>query len=572
MALAGLVVAAGVAGGCPGRPGGSDETVLATYASGEVTRRELNLYLTSRGEAGDSAPKRSRGWQEVALRSLALEELAAREAPTDPELIAQLEETTRSLLEEAMRRELGWAELTVTVDEARQFYDENRSRFVEPEKIRLQHIFLRAEADGLTAEEREVVRVRLDALRQRIVGGEDFESVARRYSESADAARGGWMVLKKGAPAVRSFTEVVWGLEENEVSPPIDTPSGFHLARLATWFAPIERPFEEVEERATAEALEIALRRVEREYLEAKAVEHEFQRNYEELADMSAESESVLYALGSQTLTLGELLDSLPLVYRQHFHAGHLSDLVRILDEHALSRILVLEARALGVDEHQDVVARIERDAQSIRAQYRIDRLLAERVADVPEEELREFFRRGRRRFASPRLRSLSLMRLPRSPNGSLWTTLRRGERLVQEIRAGADFAELARRESRHPSARSGGRLVDQTDEDLREHVQAWAPSRQILEALEPGEVSRAFVGEIHDPRTQRFEPAGVYVIRLDDETPARQVTFEEAREQVEAAYLRRHDSRMRAELKREMLSEAGFRLSEAGLERAARS
>jgi hypothetical protein len=136
----------------------------------------------------------------------------------------------------------------------------------------------------------------------------------------------------------------------------------------------------------------------------------------------------------------------------------------------------------------------------------------------------------------------------------------------VAEIRGGADFGTLARRVSVHVSAATDGRLIDQTDDDLRVRVQGRARGRQVIDDLEPGEVSEPFVGEVYDPHTLRFEPTGVYIVRLDDETPPRQAPFEEVEDFVRPTYLRRFYTRFLSELKQEMLAGGEFEIVAANL------
>jgi peptidyl-prolyl cis-trans isomerase SurA len=79
----------------------------------------------------------------------------------------------------------------------------------------------------------ETVRQKLNALRARILAGEDFAGLAATTSEdTASAAEGGdlgWQGPKTFTP---EFERAINGLQENEISEPFQTQYGWHIAQL----------------------------------------------------------------------------------------------------------------------------------------------------------------------------------------------------------------------------------------------------------------------------------------------------------------------------------------------------
>jgi hypothetical protein len=374
------------------------------------------------------------------------------------------------------------------------------------------------------------------------------------------------MILKRGAKAVRSFTDAAWALRPDEVSEVIDTPAGFHVARLAARIAAVEKPFEDVREFAAKEVLKRARRRLEEDYLAEKGPIYGLQRNDAALDDGNLTDDTVILTVAGEELTARRLPEIVPNEYLPHLYAGYFEYLPRVLDQYALSRILVREAIAAGIPEEPSIRDQVAAAADSLRAASVIDQRLEERVAKVSEAELRDHYEQNKSRFETVRRRSVSVIRLPPNRGRSLWQTLKQGEALAAEIRAGADFAELARRVSVHVSASDGGRLPGQTDDDLQLRLQGRARGRQIVDDLEIGEVSPAFIGEVYDPVKMQFVPSGVYIVRLDEEFPPRQAPFEEVENLVRRNYLRRYYTRLLSELKAEMLAEARFKVVAASL------
>lgn len=73
---------------------------------------------------------------------------------------------------------------------------------------------------------------RLNQLRQRIVNGESFEDLAKRYSEDANAPQGGdlgWLTPGETVPA---FEQAMNAMEPNQISQPIRSQFGWHLIQV----------------------------------------------------------------------------------------------------------------------------------------------------------------------------------------------------------------------------------------------------------------------------------------------------------------------------------------------------
>ena len=83
--------------------------------------------------------------------------------------------------------------------------------------------------EGLSENE---ARDRLQRLRQRIAGGEDFGEIAKTNSEDASASKGGDLGWVAPGDTVPEFERVMNALKDKEVSPPIQTPFGWHLVQV----------------------------------------------------------------------------------------------------------------------------------------------------------------------------------------------------------------------------------------------------------------------------------------------------------------------------------------------------
>ncbi|WP_290649700.1 SurA N-terminal domain-containing protein [Aquisalimonas sp.] len=195
-------------------------------------------------------------------------------------------------------------DVSVTDADIQAYHDEHADDFVTPERVRLAYVELRREdmLDGVDvsdeeietryeqvkderyAEEGEVearhilIRVDDDAsedavadaerrireLRERILEGESFAELAAEYSEDpGSAARGGDLGQVERGDMVEPFEEVLFALEEEELSEPVRSPFGFHLIEATTASHGDVTPLEDVREELRRE---IAEERVNTEY------------------------------------------------------------------------------------------------------------------------------------------------------------------------------------------------------------------------------------------------------------------------------------------------------------------
>ena len=554
-----MLLVSGVASGLllTGCEGGQHE-VLATFDGGEVTRAELDAHLRWSPREG-AAVSSDRSWRLAVVRELAVGEIVSASDDTAPLAPGPLARARERLYELAMRRRLGWLELELSGEAVRAYYDEHPALFVDPERLRLQHIFLRSSGGAATACDRAAVRSELQRLRRRLDRGADFAALAREFSDSADGPAGGWMVLERGARTVRAFTDVVWNLEPDELSPIIDTPTGFHLARVATRVPARERPFALAREKVSAAALDAERARLEDEFLRTRGAVHDLRRDYSRLAQRSLRDRDPLFSLAGTAFAVSNLLTILPHRYWAYFHAGYAAPIERLLDQEALRRLLVLEAVAIGLDRGRDMEAALEVVMASLRGRETIERRLTARAAAWPEAEVKAQFERNRSRYEQPRQRAVSLIRLAPSARQGLWDLLREGEQLVAELAAGGDFETIARLRSQDSSYALGGRLSLLTDAELQMRIQSRSGGRRMLDELRVGEVSRAFIGEVYDADRQRVVPTGVYIVRLDEEIPARRRSFEQAERQARADLMRRNLRRHRQAIETEILEAAHF-------------
>ena len=100
---------------------------------------------------------------------------------------------------------------------------------VIPDEYRLRQIVLYPDRDSAAT----LVKERLLEIRERIVNGERFSSLARLYSEDpGSASRGGELGMANKTVYWPAFSDAATALKVDQVSPIVETPDGFHIIQM----------------------------------------------------------------------------------------------------------------------------------------------------------------------------------------------------------------------------------------------------------------------------------------------------------------------------------------------------
>lgn len=160
-------------------------------------------------------------------------------------------------------------------------------------------------------------------------------------------------------------------------------------------------------------------------------------------------------------------------------------------------------------------------------------------IAPPSDQQLKTFYEQSPEKFTEPMQMKLSLILLvvdPSSPTEVWQAAMDEGGKLVEQLRGGADFGELARTYSGDVSAEKGGDMGYVHREMLSSTVE------QAIDKLQQGQIS--------DPiRTLQ----GVAILRLDDRKPARLREFAEVRERARELWLRDRSDAAWAEFKQKL-------------------
>jgi peptidyl-prolyl cis-trans isomerase SurA len=149
------------------------------------------------------------------------------------------------LTQEVVRREVG-SHINIGNDEVKKYYDAHPQEFTRPEQVVLSEIFLSTE--GKSPEEIESVQKKAEDLRNRVMKGDEFSEIAKRYSEGSTAKdRGGELGTFPKGELDQKLEEVVFKMDKGQITDVIQTKTGFEILKVENHVQAGLQPMDKVE-------------------------------------------------------------------------------------------------------------------------------------------------------------------------------------------------------------------------------------------------------------------------------------------------------------------------------------
>ena len=156
--------------------------------------------------------------------------------------------------------------------------------------------------------------------------------------------------------------------------------------------------------------------------------------------------ETILATFSGQTITLGEfnqLWEEVPEDYKLQL------DKSMVLDQMISEKLLIQEAKNMGLEEDNDVLEQIKKMTEQILVQVLMEREILDKV-EVKDEEISEYYEQNKDSFTEKE--QVHLYNI-------LLETEEEAQDVLEQLKAGKDFSEIAKEKSTGPSAAQGGDL-----------------------------------------------------------------------------------------------------------------
>jgi len=165
------------------------------------------------------------------------------------------------LTQEVIRREVG-GHITIGRDDTMKYYEDHKQEFVRPEQVALRAIEIKTE--GKKESEIPELKAKAQKLHDRVLEGEDFGELAKRFSDGSTAQQGGFLGVYKQGELTKELWDAVANLKKNQMTDVIETKQGFLILQVLEHYAEGEQPFDKVEneimDKLYSEKMEPALR------------------------------------------------------------------------------------------------------------------------------------------------------------------------------------------------------------------------------------------------------------------------------------------------------------------------
>jgi parvulin-like peptidyl-prolyl isomerase len=158
----------------------------------------------------------------------------------------------RQFLVTRVRQDEVGSKLSITEEEARQYYLAHKDEFVEPATVTLREIMIEiptatqgGEA-GVNVAADDQAKKAAEAARARITAGEDFGKVAADVSDSASKANGGLIGPFPLSDVSDTLRKTLESMKPGDVTQPARTAKGYQILKLETMKTSTAQPFESV--------------------------------------------------------------------------------------------------------------------------------------------------------------------------------------------------------------------------------------------------------------------------------------------------------------------------------------
>ncbi len=243
--------------------------------------------------------------------------------PNEQERLAELQRQQRSFRYIVLDGDDVDADISVSDDDLQAYYDAHQERYERPEQVRLEYVLIdrQAMAEGRDVDEealrdawreknrnadrrvshimitfgnertRDEAQQLAETAREALDSGDSFTDTALRYSDdTASAEEGGDLgVISRGFFG-EAFDEAAFGLEEGDVSQPVELDNAFHIIQVTDIQGPT------FEEQRDERAREVALR----------DIDDEFNQRVQQLIDESFAADDLQSVADELGLTLQE--------------------------------------------------------------------------------------------------------------------------------------------------------------------------------------------------------------------------------------------------------------------------
>lgn len=216
-----------------------ENKLWAVVAGNEITDKDLNSIIARYPEDKRAYFENEQGKKQILEQTIAFElfnkfgeEIKLNETDEFKDAVKNL--SKEILTQMTINKVL--SEVTITDEDAKKFYDENKEKFAEQGTVSAKHI--------LVETEEEAKNIKNEISEEKI----SFEDAASKYSSCPSKEQGGNLGSFARGMMVPEFEEAAFKAEIGEVTDGVKTQFGYHLILVEDKKEGSEKSFEEVKD------------------------------------------------------------------------------------------------------------------------------------------------------------------------------------------------------------------------------------------------------------------------------------------------------------------------------------
>lgn len=245
-----------------------EKEVVAKVDGKVITKAEFQQLLKRRGGEVPLDKKMEIDLLNNLVQTIALGDAArgkGLDKRKDVQEIVKL--NTDSVLANILIKEEVLDKISVSDEQAKNYYEKHLGQFTIPEKARVRHIMIKADKSA-TDDVKKKAREKAEEVLKKIKAGEDFAKLAMDYSDDPGSkAKGGDLGFFEKGKMFKTFDEAAFKLNPGEVSDIVETPYGYHIIKMGEKKEKEIQPYESVKDRVMTMAKDEIKAEKMKEYL-----------------------------------------------------------------------------------------------------------------------------------------------------------------------------------------------------------------------------------------------------------------------------------------------------------------
>lgn len=216
-----------------------ENKVLAVVAGNEITQKDLEDIINKYPEDRRMYLNTERGRKELLEQTIAFELFNKFGNEIGLDNTDEYKNTLNSLAKELLTQmsvQKILSDVTVTEEEIKKFYEDNKEQFMDKETVSAKHILVESEDAA------KQIKEEIDN------GSISFENAAAKYSSCPSKEEGGNLGEFGRGMMVPEFENMAFSSEVGKVTDPVQTQFGYHLILVEKKNEAKEKSFEEVKD------------------------------------------------------------------------------------------------------------------------------------------------------------------------------------------------------------------------------------------------------------------------------------------------------------------------------------